>query len=180
MRPALASPQPVERDEFKASMSRWASGVTVVTTTDPAGRHHGFTASSFTAVSMVPPMVLVCLDRDAVCAPAFARSPWLGIHVLRRGQEPLARRFARKDPDKFAGVELTRAPGIGGVPLLTGVLARLECQVVSRVDGGDHVILVAEVRRAYDDGQSAGDPLVYYHRTFHQLGGGPARPAQGQ
>jgi flavin reductase ActVB len=178
MRPALASPQRVEPDEFKASMSRWASGVTVVTTTDPAGRHHGFTASSFTAVSMSPPMVLVCLDRDAVCAPAFARSPWLGIHMLRRGQEPLARRFARKDPDKFAGVELTEAPGIGGIPLLTGVLARLECQVASRVDGGDHLILVAEVCRAFDDGQATGEPLVYYRRAFHQIGAGPPRRAE--
>ncbi|MDX6355633.1 MAG: flavin reductase ActVB [Streptomyces sp.] len=175
MRPAPASPQRVDQDEFKASMSRWTSGVTVVTTTDPAGRYHGFTASSFTAVSMAPPMVLVCLDREAACAPAFARSPWLGIHVLRRGQESLARRFARKDTDKFAGVELTADPGIGGVPLLTGALTRLECRVASRVDAGDHLILLAEVCRAFDGGHPTGDPLVYYHRAFHAIGGnGPS------
>ncbi|WP_202470028.1 flavin reductase family protein [Streptomyces sp. SID2888] len=164
-----ATSERVDHDAFRAAMSHWASGVAVVTTADLAGRHHGFTASSFTAVSLDPPLVLVCLDRDAICAPAFLESPWLGVHVLGRGQETLARRFARKSADKFAGVELASAAGMGGVPLLTGVLARLECRITSRLDGGDHVVLLAEVGRAALGG-GPGEPLVYYHRAFHRLG----------
>jgi flavin reductase ActVB len=128
---------------FKEAMSCWASGVTVVTTTGPDGARHGFTASAFSAVSLHPPIVLVCLDRAARCRPAFARSEWIAVHVLGRDQEQLAQRFAGPAQDKFAGLATT--PGRGGAPLLAGPLARLECRIADREQVGDHLVLFAEV-----------------------------------
>ncbi|MEV8441838.1 flavin reductase family protein [Actinosynnema sp. NPDC051121] len=151
-------------DQFKEALSRWASGVTVVTTADGGRDPHGFTATSFTAASLAPPMVLVCLDRSAACLPAFLRSDWLAVHLLRRAQQPLAERFARKGTDKFAGLR-TRS-GLGGVPLLDGALAVLECGVAGRFDAGDHVVLLAEVRRSATDD---GEPLLHHRRGFRGL-----------
>ncbi|NYI04194.1 flavin reductase family protein [Allostreptomyces psammosilenae] len=165
-------PQPVAVDHFRACMGRWASGVTVVTTADAGGRPHGFTASSFSAVSLHPPMVLVCIDLTANCLSAFQEAGWLAIHVLRREQEATARRFSRKDVDKFAGQPLVRGPG--GIPLLPGTLARLECRTADRVPAGDHLILVAEVRRTV---VGDGEPLIYYQRAYRRLGAEP--PAEG-
>jgi len=157
--------------EFKEVMSHWASGVTVVTTAGVDRRPHGFTASSFTVVSLEPPTVLVCLDRAADCAPAFADSDWLAVHILGAGQREVAGRFAHKSHDKFAG--LVTEPGRSGTPLLRGAVATLECRTVLRLPVGDHVVLIAEVHEARmsgDEGSSGGRPLVYHRREFHALG----------
>ncbi|MCG0067081.1 flavin reductase family protein [Streptomyces tricolor] len=169
---------PVDRQtrlikDFKEVMSHWASGVTVVTTAGPTGRPHGFTASSFTVVSLDPPTVLVCLDRAADCAPAFAAAEWLAVHILGAGQRDMAGRFARKSPDKFAG--LATEPGRSGTPLLPDAVATLECRTVRRLPVGDHLVLFAEVHDARTAGEEepAGDrPLLYHRRAFHALGHG--------
>lgn len=146
---------------FRAAMSRWASGVAVVTTRDSAGRCHGFTATSFTSVSLDPPMVLVCLDRGAACSEAFAETESYAVHILHQGQEDLARRFARKGEGegKFAGLRVRGS----GAPVLEEALAVLECRVVDRLSGGDHVILLGEVEVAVS---FEGSPLAYQGRGF--------------
>jgi flavin reductase ActVB len=147
--------------DFKESMSRWVSGVTVVTTGGPQAQRYGFTASSFSSVSLTPPLVLVCLERSAQCFAAFTEWDWLAVHVLGRDQEHLARRFARKDPDKFA--DLPTEPGMAGLPLLDGALATLQCQVQDRVPAGDHLVLIAQVRHTRCQ---EGEPLAYHRRDF--------------
>ncbi len=148
-------------DGFRDSMSRWVSGVTVVTTAGPDAQPHGFTASSFASVSLAPPLILVCLEETAQCYAAFTGSDWLAVHVLGRDQEHLARRFARKDHDKFSGLGLEA--GLAGLPLISGGLATLECRVTERLPAGDHLVLIAEVRRAV---VRDGEPLVYHRRDF--------------
>ncbi|MGW3204257.1 flavin reductase family protein [Streptomyces sp. NPDC001135] len=160
----IASSPSMAPELFRDSMRQWATGITVVTAADAAGRPHGFTASSFTAVSMAPPLVLVCLDRNANCLETFRASAWFAVHVLRDDQEGLAVRFARKDADKFAG-SATRS-GLGGAPLLDGTLTRLECRTADRIAAGDHVILLGEVHRAC---VREGEPLLYYQRAFHRI-----------
>lgn len=144
---------------FRAAMSRWASGVAVVTTRDAAGRCHGFTATSFTSVSLDPPMVLVCLDRSAACSAAFAAATAYAVHILHRGQEELARRFAHKGGDKFEGLPVRRM----GTPVLPDALAVLECRAADRFDAGDHIILLGLVHHAESFG---GTPLLYHDRAF--------------
>ena len=169
MTPAAPAPaavhEEVDRRQLQDCLSRWASGIAVVTTVDPvSGTDRGFTATSFSSLSMTPPTVLVCLDRGSHCLPAFEAAPTMAVHVLRYGQEDLAKRFATKGIDKFAGVDTGR--GLGGVPLLPDVLGRLECRLVRRIPAGDHVILIGLVCTAE---VSDAAPLVYFARGFHGL-----------
>jgi flavin reductase ActVB len=159
----------VSEDDFKAAMSHWASGVTVVTTTDAEGGRHGFTASSFTSVSLAPPMVLVCLDQSATCAPAFLSSGWFAVHVLAHEQAGLAKRFATKDADKFAGLDPLETGVACTAPVLPGALVVLECRMTDLVDAGDHTVLIAEVHHVAQARPAAGRPLIYFRRFFHRL-----------
>jgi flavin reductase ActVB len=158
------SSRPWSQEQFRSAMASWPSGVAVVTTHDDTAAPRGFTASSFCSLSMEPPLVLVCLALTADCRAAFEAAPGFAVHVLRSDQEHLAHRFAAKGDSKFASIS-TR-PGMLGLPLLDGTLARLECRLVDCLPGGDHVILVGEVCAA---GVSAGEPLVYHQRNFAGL-----------
>lgn len=155
---------PLDTAAFRASLSRFASGVTVLTTRTPDGQDLGMTATAFSSLSLDPPLVLVCIDRVASIAPALEQAEHLAVHVLGADQESLSRRFAQKDGDRFAGLDVTR--GAGGVALLPGALVRLECRIVERLPGGDHVIVVAEVLGAE---VADGDPLLYFRGRYARL-----------
>jgi flavin reductase ActVB len=157
----------IDPELFKKSMGHWTTGVAVVTTVAGDGSQHGFTANSFTAVSIDPPTILVCLDRKANSLAAFSESSWLVVNILGRAQADIARVFARKHPDKFSGLVVRK--GLTGGPLLTGAVAALECRLTERLSVGDHVILLAEVLHA-----ATGDdePLVYHRSRFRDLGPG--------
>ncbi|HZS34520.1 MAG TPA: flavin reductase family protein [Methylomirabilota bacterium] len=163
--------------EFRTALRCFAAGVTVVTTRDADGRPSGLTASAFTAVSLDPPLVLVCVDHAAAAYPAFSAHGWFAVNVLRRDQEAVSRRFALSGGDKFAG--LAYHEGRARLPLLDGVLATLECRLVSQHEAGDHTIFVGEVDRTTVHG---GLPLVYFHGAYHGLApeaGAMARAADG-
>jgi flavin reductase ActVB len=143
-------------------MSRFASGVTIVTTTDAQGTDWGFTASAFSSLSLDPPLVLVCLDRKAECFPAFSETNAFGVSILAESQRDIAMRFATRGTDKFAEGGLEPGPSTS-LPLVTGALAQLECGMHAQLDGGDHVILVGAVRTAVVRDVT---PMVHYSRQF--------------
>ena len=153
----------VDPDAFRAILGRFASGVTVVTVRDPDGRDYGMTVSAFSSVSLVPPLVLVCIDDQASIRPMIDRAAHFGVSILAAGQEALARRFAAKG-DRFDGVGYDR--GDFGVALLDGALGWIECEVVARHQAGDHQIVVGRVER----GENSDDrPLLYYRGGYAQL-----------
>lgn len=152
----------VDPADFRAAMSQFASGVTVVATHDGGGAPAGFTASAFSSLSLEPPLVLVCLDRRAECFDAFATCPAMGISILSEGQGEIAMRFATRGADKFGGSPMEEGPATG-MPLVTGALAHVECQMHERLDGGDHLILIGKVVRARTSDMK---PLLHYNRTF--------------
>jgi flavin reductase ActVB len=154
----------VTQAEFRRALRHFAAGVTVVTTRDGEGRPCGLTASAFTAVSLDPPLVLVCVDRAATAHPAVERHGWFAVNVLARSQELLSRQFAASGGDKFAGVPFR--DGHAGLPVLEGVLAALECRLVERHAGGDHTIFVGQVEATSIEG---GMPLVYFQGAYHRL-----------
>lgn len=156
---------PLDSDHFRSVLGRFASGVTVVTTRDAAGRDHGMTVSAFSSLSLTPPLILVCIDRRASVYGALAAAEWIVVNILSAQQEAYSRRFSHLDAEaRFEGVGFTRAPS--GAPILDEVLAYLDCRVVERHEGGDHTILVAEV-----DGADAREerPLLYYRGGYAQL-----------
>jgi len=155
---------PIDKDLFRAVLGRFASGVTIVTTTDADGRDQGMTVSAFSSLSLEPPLVLVCIDHNASVWPAFERAEHFAINILGSQQEALSRRFSSRDGDRFASVGFTR--GATGVALLDDTLASVECVVISRVSHGDHSILVGSV-----EGGTARDlqPLLYYRGGYASL-----------
>lgn len=154
----------VDPDTFKAALARFPAGVTVVTTRDEQGQPWGFTASSFTSVSMDPPLVLVCLAEDADCAPAFEVCDRFAVNILGTDGGDVAWRFASRGADKFADLDVDE--GAQRVPLLPDAAVQLEAAVEARYPGGDHTILVGRVLEAHVTDQP---PLVFAAREFHQL-----------
>lgn len=155
----------VDPDAFRATLGRFASGVTVLTALDDAGRDHGMTVSAFCSLSLDPPLVLACIDRSAGMHDLFADGAAFVVNVLAAGQEALSRRFAAGDPsDRFAGVGYERTAG--GAARLDGVLAWLECRVAARHPGGDHTVVVGAVEEA---GVREARPLLYYRSGYASL-----------
>ncbi len=158
----------VEPDVFRGVMAQWPSGVTVVTTLTADGSPHGMTASSFSSVSLDPPLVSICLDKRLYTHQLLLDSGVFGINVLAKDQIEVGRRFAGmvKDcPDRFAGETWTTAET--GVRLLESALGWLDCRIVHAYDGGDHTIFVGEVAAANAARRSA--PLLFHSRGWGQF-----------
>jgi len=158
-----------EPPHFRQALSRFATGVTVVTTLAPEGRKGerassnfvGITASSFNSVSLSPPLVLWSLGLHAGSLPLFHAGTHYVINVLAAEQLELCKRFAYGQGDRFADVDYQL--GQSGLPILDGALAWFECHNRSRYEEGDHVIFVGEVERC---GFADGDPLVFQSGQF--------------
>lgn len=155
---------PVSNDEFRSALSRFASGVTVVTTRAEDHQPYGLTVSSFASLSLEPPLVLVCIDKRSSIHDLLVKGRYFAVNVLAEGQEILSRRFASRAEDRFSGTGYTE--GVTGVPILNDVLTAIECRIVHTYPGGDHTIVVGEVEHAtVDDGK----PLGYFRGGYVQL-----------
>ena len=150
--------------DFKAGLARFGTGVTVITTRDGKGEPAGFTASSFTSLSIDPPMVLFCLANDATCYDAFLEARCFAVNILSDTQQEISNRFASRGEDKFDG--LTLRDGTEGMPLIENSLAMLECRTTRTVPGGDHLIFMGEVREIH---MGEGRPLLYYMGGYHSI-----------
>jgi flavin reductase (DIM6/NTAB) family NADH-FMN oxidoreductase RutF len=150
-------------DEFREVISHFASGVTVVTTVHD-GRPYGTTASAVTSLSLEPPMLLVCLNRESETGRAIGSSGHFAVNILGAGHAELAERFAQKGGDKFDGVPTER--GQWGEPLFEEAVATLECRVSEQAAVATHSVFFAEVVRAAARG---GAPLAYFKGQFSRL-----------
>jgi flavin reductase (DIM6/NTAB) family NADH-FMN oxidoreductase RutF len=148
---------------FRQALSQFASGITVITTRDAAGRAYGLTASAFTSVSLEPPLVLVSVDLKSDSHPGFREGGKFAVSILAEGQDEISRRFAWKGGDRFAGSPML--DGELGLPLVPGALAHLECEVVTATEAGDHILYLGRVLFA---NVQPGRPLVY-HRGGYRL-----------
>lgn len=157
---------PITQDEFRGALSRFAGGVTVVTTKDAAGNLYGITVSAFCSVSLDPPLVLICIEKITGSHFALQESGIFAVNILSSGQVALSERFASQLPHKFDNLDLSL--NIDGLPLLSGCLANLECGVKQTFDGGDHSIFIGEVERA---AINEGDPLIYFRGEYQKLNG---------
>lgn len=149
---------------FRATLGRFASGVTIITARDADGRDVGMTVSAFSSLSLTPPLVLICIDNGASVAPVLEHCESFAVNVLSDEQEALSRRFAERELDRFEGVAISR--GELDLALLDGALANLECRVRTREPGGDHTILIGEVQSAK---VREGQPLLYYRGGYRRL-----------
>lgn len=147
---------------FRKVLSQFAAGVTIVTT-----RHgdeiHGLTANSFCSVSLSPPLVLVCVDKDAHSHDLIHRSGNFAVNILTAAQEALARRFATNNlsaAERFAGIQ--HHIEITGAPILEESLGWLDCKLFAAHAGGDHTIFVGEVVAL---GEHPGDESLLFYQS---------------
>ena len=149
---------------FKAAMSQFPSGVTVITTHSASGEPVGMTASAFISVSLNPPLVLESVAKTAQMHAHLSEQPRYAVSILSAGQAPVSNHFAGW------GAEGYQPPlsELGGLPTIEGSLARLACPIVQRVDAGDHTLFIARVDEAELE-QGDQDPLIYAKRGYHTL-----------
>lgn len=155
----------VEPEAYRAAMRRFPTGITIVTTVLD-GRPKGFTANAVASVSIVPPMLLVCVNRLARSHPIISRAGRFCVNLLTLDQETLARRFAsRADPEPFRDVPLR--PGRTGSPVLDGALAYLDCELAEEYSAGTHTIFIGAVVAC---GATDGAPLGYFNAGYANFG----------
>lgn len=149
---------------FRRALGNFATGVTVVTASDPSGRQVGVTANSFNSVSLDPPLVLWSIDKRSSSHEVFEEASHFAVNVLAADQIDLSNNFARPKDDRFAGIDYEK--GVGGSPVLADCAARFHCEKYQQLDGGDHWILIGKVL-AFDDLGRA--PLLYHQGAYSMV-----------
>lgn len=154
--------------EFRKAMGCFATGVTVITV-DQNGEVHGMTANAFTAVSLEPLLVLVCVDHRARTHAHLHARKRFGVNVLSREQQAISEYYGRwSETHQHAeevGARFDRTEH--GTPVLQGALAYLECRLQSTQAAGDHTIFVAEVEEVK---VREGEPLLFFRSRYRALG----------
>jgi flavin reductase (DIM6/NTAB) family NADH-FMN oxidoreductase RutF len=148
-------------------MRQWATGVTVVTSSH-AGVQHGMTVSSFTSVSLEPPLVLVSLELSSRTHRLVSQAGAFAVVILAEDQQAVAERFSGGVPDyedRFAGFAVEATPA--GLPIPAGCLAWLECEVVGQHEAGNHTLFIGKVEAAQSIRQHG--PLMYYNRGYRLM-----------
>ncbi|MCK9542450.1 MAG: alpha/beta fold hydrolase [Novosphingobium sp.] len=151
---------------LRDALGCFGTGVTVVTTMGPDASPVGFTANSFTSVSLDPPLVLFCIARKSANLAVFQQASGFAINILHIGQQPTSNRFARPSESRFDGVDWEIRTE-GGSPILIGSRASFDCRTYAMHDGGDHLIVVGEVKQA--DFEPHRDPLLFLQGKYHRL-----------
>jgi flavin reductase (DIM6/NTAB) family NADH-FMN oxidoreductase RutF len=147
--------------EFRRTLGRFASGITVVTTVHE-GRTYGMTANAFVSVSLDPPLVLVSIDNRANLHRILPQSKRYGVSILSDKQEDFSQHFAGRPKEGSEIPFVERA----GVPLLDGALAHLVCEVVDAHPAGDHTLYIGRVEYLdYHDGA----PLLFFTGVYRNL-----------
>jgi flavin reductase (DIM6/NTAB) family NADH-FMN oxidoreductase RutF len=151
----------IGQEHYRATLGHFCTGVTIVTAVGADGPA-GFTCQSFSSLSLDPPTVLVCPQKASSSWPRIEAAGHFCVNVLDEGQEELCRAFAKSGADKFSGVGWT--PAGTGSPILTGVLAWMDCRLDSVLDGGDHLIAIGRVLELKV--ANPGKPLLFYRGGF--------------
>jgi flavin reductase (DIM6/NTAB) family NADH-FMN oxidoreductase RutF len=156
---------PIEKNELRRVMGHFATGVTVITSFRASGELHGLTANAFSSVSLVPPLLLICVDKKAESYQCFEESKVFTVNILSAEQEALSRRFAVSGGNKFEGVSYRI--GANGAPILDGSIAYLECRLSGSMDAGDHTVYLGEIEQAETH---EAKPLLFFRGGYRELG----------
>lgn len=155
----------MDNKKFRNAMGHFATGVTVVTIKSNEGKLMGFTANAFTSLSVEPPMILICIDKNATSMTAFKPNHPFAINILEKNKEDNCRLFSKKSDDKFKDVSYDSSED--GVPILKDNLATIECDVAGIIEGGDHYIVTGNVKNViYDDRK---EPLLFFRGELKNI-----------
>ncbi|MEM8661653.1 MAG: flavin reductase family protein [Pseudomonadota bacterium] len=158
----------VDSREFRNALGRFATGVCVISTVAESGDPLGLTANSFTSVSLDPPLVLWNLQNNSEVFDIFSTPAHYAINILSSDHHEHSNRYAKKgdhllDSNHFSLGEL-------GTPIVEEALVSFECELYSTHEGGDHLIIIGEVKHVHV--REEGDPLLFYSGKYHRLAEG--------
>lgn len=151
-------------DQLRRAFGCFPSGVTAVCA-DVDGVPVGLAASSFTSVSVEPPLVSVCMQHSSTTWPVLRRRPRLGLSVLAEGQDEICARLAARTGDRFAGTDWSASDG--GAVHVHGATLWLDCTIHAEVPSGDHDIVLLRIHGVSADPDAA--PLVFHGSRFRRL-----------
>jgi flavin reductase (DIM6/NTAB) family NADH-FMN oxidoreductase RutF len=152
--------------DFKDAMSSWASGVAIVSCRDSNANYCGITISSFTSLSLDPPLILVCLGNSSSTLLSIKHSKKFAVSILNESQEHIASLCAKKLDNKFSHFDYSIGEHSFS-PLVDGALCWVECELDNLMQLGDHHIIVGKVLAAKLC--SNNNPLLYYSRGYRKL-----------
>lgn len=156
---------PFDARELRTAFGSFMTGVTIVTTAGIDGTPRGFTANSFTSVSLEPPLLLICIGKSAASVDVFRQAKGFAVNILSEQQKDTSVLFASKRPDKFEVASWR--PGPHGNPLIDGSAAWFDCARYQVIDAGDHIILMGQIEAfSYTD----ANPLGYARGGYITLG----------
>lgn len=133
----------VDLQDLKRAFGRFPTGVTVVTTRNVDGKLYGFTANSFTSVSLKPPLLLVCPGSQLSSRPIFDSVSHFAVNILAEGQETISNHFANFKGNRFQDTLWQKDRY--NQPWIEGAAASFSCRTYARYEAGDHMILLGEV-----------------------------------
>jgi len=154
-------------DAFKEVMASWATGVAVMAA-QAGGVAHGVTVSSFTSLSLQPPLVLVCLHANSGRLPLVLTASRFSMSVLASHQREVSTFFATPGREPVPAIDSLEGSPSGDVPIVREAAAWLGCDLHAKFMQGDHVIVVGRVTHA--GARPDGAPLLYHRRGYHVLG----------
>ena len=157
----------VSSRQFRDTIGLFASGVVVVTSLSRSGERFGLTVSSFSSLSLEPPLILFSVNRLARSFSAWETVDHFAVNVLAEHQSALSTRFARALSDKWANLDFGHDQY--GSPTLPDALAVLSCSAYQRLDGGDHMILVGRVESLATSRHADPRPLVFFAGAYRRL-----------
>jgi flavin reductase (DIM6/NTAB) family NADH-FMN oxidoreductase RutF len=153
--------------ELRSAMRAWTTGVAVVTAVH-GGKQHGMTVSSFTSISLDPPLIAISLSTGSHTHELVRRAGAFGVTILAASQQEVSERFAGRpggDDDRLADVQTETF--VTGAPFIKGGLAFLDCRVTQAIQAGMNTLFIAEVVAVREDDHDS--PLVYHDRAYRRL-----------
>ncbi|KAA0082705.1 flavin reductase [Mycolicibacterium sp. P9-64] len=155
----------VSATELRRALAHFPTGVAVITGKGDGDAPAGLTIQSFMSLSLDPPMILISIDRRSTSWPTIAARRLFAVNILAAQQEALATAFARSGRSKFDGVSWETGPHSGS-PLIVDSRAWVECRIAETYDGGDHVIITADVLGLGTSDDPQPHSLVFYRSRF--------------
>jgi flavin reductase (DIM6/NTAB) family NADH-FMN oxidoreductase RutF len=159
--------------EFRSLMSRFPTGVAIITTIESDGRPWGMTCSSVCSVSVVPPVLLISLRQGSPTLAAMLRLSTFAVNLLHDRARPAAELFASGNANRFGRVRWRGAPAFGGPHLVDDAHTVADCQIVRTVAVGDHTVVFGEVFRVDMAAPEQSNPLLYGMRQYSSWTSGP-------
>lgn len=151
--------------DFRRARGCFATGVTVITV-ENNGEVHGMTANAFTIVSLDPPLVLVCVNRQNRTHEYLQARQRFGANILTENQRPISEFYALPAAARCSSTSAHFFRTKRGTPVLNGSLACLECRLQEMYPGGDHTVFVAQVEEIV---AGEGQPLLYFRGNYRGI-----------